>query len=516
MKHKSLLSRLCISNAQSFLDAAEGFERERILFLRNHGISAEALRRKVDNLHDRGLLRLFHGLIFLHDFCSAYEKTKDRKFLWTGLSLSDDWISTFGSDLQPPVHHDETTAVRLNSLLRLKILAEGEGIVCELLSHFLQSEAILLESDSFHATGNNHGMFQDLALLNYFEYIGVESVSESAKVVSQRLLKYFKDSFTSEGVHKENSPAYHLMTHRYLKNVLSYSAFTITQEDAASLQRISLLAEEFGSAVTLPNGILIPWGDTARVKSPYQPSLMNMVFEKSGYAVFADTFRGQNGRRIDVRCGFRASYQADYHKHSDDLSVFIFANREVLTDSGAFGYNYNDERVKYAYSTRAHNTLTVPAEELPRIDGKHHLVKILKIDIDGAHPVVEGMNSRWSTVRHRRQLSKLSPSEFVVTDFIETERLQNFELWWHLGDGLGADLIENSIDIKDLANDEIVARLLFSSCVELIAEVVTGRIEPVAGWIFPQFGLAVPTTSIVIRCQGAEVVNIETKIALLQ
>ena len=70
-------------------------------------------------------------------------------------------------------------------------------------------QATLLCKESFYKRNHNHGMYQDRALALY----GLTFAEESEYyllMAKERTWEYFNFSFTSDGVHKEHSPMYHM------------------------------------------------------------------------------------------------------------------------------------------------------------------------------------------------------------------------------------------------------------------------------------------------------------------
>src|SRR5699024_5519034 len=115
-------------------------------------------------------------------------------------------------------------------------------------------------TDDFHSTNTNHGMFQDIALLAYsllkYEFPKKNKEYETA---IRRLNNYFKNTFTSEGIHKEHSPDYHYMVTSYVKKVADViqQLSGSNNEYEEDLRRIYRGAEKYAMHVIQPN-LFIP------------------------------------------------------------------------------------------------------------------------------------------------------------------------------------------------------------------------------------------------------------------
>src|SRR5699024_11172088 len=94
---------------------------------------------------------------------------------------------------------------------------------------------------------NNHGMFQDMGLVAYtlfkFEEFPENRIFNKAM---DRLVTYFKEVFTSEGIHKEHAPSYHILLIYSLKQILqSLEKIDYSDERVNFLQDIFIKGEDY-------------------------------------------------------------------------------------------------------------------------------------------------------------------------------------------------------------------------------------------------------------------------------
>ncbi|MBM7848887.1 hypothetical protein JOE65_002115 [Arthrobacter roseus] len=432
------------------------------------------------------------------------------------------------ADSSTMAFHDETTAQRLIALISLELALTPlapEG-VDTIIAPLMRSTAELLAKPNFHASGNNHGMFQDLALAYYAVMSSTDSLGireDYFTTAMRRLKEYFSECFTAEGVHVENTPTYHLMVSRHVASVQRIAA-AAGHEDAAYYATLISNAETYATHAIMPNGVYPPVSDTQQLdlsrsgmqsifQSPEfafastqgrkgtKPKKRMLVLPKSGYAMYRSAW----GDSASTFAFFSAAYNADYHKHSDDLSLFLRSGGvDLLSEAGPYGYNYQDPLTKYGFSQFSHNSLVVDGRSLPRTDAKKDKVTLT---CTGERPdgfSVVGTNARYEDVVHQRVLNIREVegvSELDVTDIITSENEHNYQLLWHLGTevevvthGHGFELFHEGAKVLDL--------MVRANC-PLRLSLHEGRMKPrPLGWRFPNFGEAVPTTTIALNFEG--------------
>ncbi|MCC3282475.1 heparinase II/III domain-containing protein [Arthrobacter caoxuetaonis] len=480
--------------------------------------------------HDRYL----HGFIFLNDWFGTILSDADtrRAACSAALELVKSWsrINYDPASTAGMAYHDETTAQRLINLLRLDTFLAGADPdeSNEFLRPLLDQTAFLLTNPTFHATGNNHGMFQDLALAYYSilaEWAPLQDRDEYLSLALNRLKEYFSSCFTSEGVHTENTPTYHVMVARYL-SVVQRLAEAAEHEGAAYYRSLLSKTEIYATHALMPNGLYPPISDTTqrRVdnagvlgvfsspeflyaassgKKGLAPEERTLVLPDSGYAIYRSAWGDVNAAYLF----FSAAYNADYHKHSDDLSIYLRSgNIDLLTESGPYSYDYKDPFSRYAYSQFSHNSLIVDDKSLPRTDNKADSVTLSVKEQTSNRVSVEGTNARYEDTRHVRRVEIDDSSgtpRINLTDRINSSEPHEYKLLWHLGadvrpvvHGQGFELFYKNKKVMDLA---------FSADVPTEITVHKGRTKPrPMGWQFPKFGEAVATHTISIAFRGTD------------
>lgn len=493
----------------------------------------------------RSQARFVHGFIFFSDWHGTVLKDPAEAATYAAFALRiiRNWAAEFADGTRSPEvsHHDETTAQRLIQLTallpRLKDLLPDEDY--RWLAGLSLDTARLLATDYFHATGNNHGMFQDIALL-YFsvmcDYVADREREDFFGTATARLYSYFSAAFTADGVHIENTPTYHLMVSKHVHGVLEI--LSRTGHPHADYYR-SLLqdAAEYATHALMPNGMYPPISDTTQQaearaarqnifdseefafaasagKMGSKPQRRTLVLPDSGYAVYRSSW----GDPAATYAFFSAAYNANYHKHSDDLSLFLRSGGvDLLSEAGAYGYDYKDPLTKFGYSSYAHNCLVVDGTSLPRTDSLAHLTTLEAHDVRTDGYRVTGRTRRLTDTTHSRTVD-IQEREGIpridVSDTIQSHEQHGYELLWNLGPdveavvhGQGFELFHGGRKVMDLQ---------FDANVPTRVSLHKGEKRPkYLGWRFPSFGKAEPAPVVKISFEGSNV-ELHTRIRLAE
>lgn len=476
------------------------------------------------NDSDRSCGRYLHGLIFLGDWPEMIEDDASGFLAKSAYEIVTRWSELFGSPssrTHSMAYHDETTAQRLIHTLAVypSLLGYYDEESLAPIRGLMDATASILSTEDFHATGNNHGMFQDLALRNYSilaDWAPATIRSQYLDVALARLKDYFLQAFTTEGVHIENSPTYHLMVSGNLSEHVDFLSKYL-HSDAELLEPLLLKAGEYAAHVTMPNGVFPPISDTQQLKldkyvgkiynnrhfdfaassgsAGVEPAERVYLLPQSGYAIYRSSWRDPDATYLL----FQAAYNADYHKHSDDLSMILRSGGiDIISEAGPNGYNYDDPFTKYGYSQYAHNNIVVNNRSVSRTDG---LASTVNMRVDSEAPTgfsVTGTTGRLADATHTRQLIVsevgVHPSIEVV-DHLSSIQRNSYDQFWNLGQGIDAVLHERGFELFNRGRKVMDALIEASDSVSL--SVHRGMSESrVLGWRFPHFGEKHPSNVI--------------------
>lgn len=305
-----------------------------------------------------------------------------------------DWVATYTAPEGIRQHqhlswHDHATARRaISAVYYILILADAGMPLPEVfprLYEFIGIHMVVLRSDSFYSARTNHGFDQALALYLLASAFEMGDLSrECRRVARQRLLEEMAVAFSDEGVHIENSPAYHpLMLNRMLQARSLLAGFDDTPSDL-DIDGIYNRGVEFLAYATRPNGKLPQFGDTDDAVLRFEPdaaiapdtspllrySLSGgaeglcplhsiRIFPRSGYAFLRNNW-GRSGTFEQIfYLAIKSGFLNTYHRHDDDNNFVLFAHGEDwLIDGGIYKYQEDDEFRIYLRSSLAHNIVT--------------------------------------------------------------------------------------------------------------------------------------------------------------
>lgn len=527
------------STSKNKVEAADNIINNRIFNLSNfRDIHVDVENGWTTESDSRSLRRWLHTHIFLADFTRAYAETKDEKYFSESFKLLEDWFKVFPmekrNEIDPLAYHDEGTSIRL--LFWFKYFAQFNHLMNEeQLSLFLNQidkAGDLLYDDDFYAGLNNHGMFQDVGLVAYslFKFDDFQNNKVFNKALD-RIEHYFKEVFTSEGIHKEHAPSYHILLIHSLKQLLvTLDKIEYTDDRVEYLKDIFAKGEKYIINIVFPDfkfpnisdNTAINMSTNGRYRELFdseeykyitsagregkKPSPLINAYPETGYLIARNEWS-----KDAIYFLFLASYHMHYHKHTDDLSFLLYKNGPIFVDAGPHSYNYKDPMTQYAYSQYAHSTLIVNDKSLPRTDYKFDKVKITDHHVDEEKKSfkVTGYNGRYDSVEHYRTISgDLIDEEFTIEDRINSSQHNLYQFLFQVNGNL--KVIQNGYIISIFKNNAKIAELELaesSNLDNLKVKVITEKNWPqIMGYQFPK--PETPETMNTIVIEGS---NTETK-----
>lgn len=293
------------------------------------------------------------------------------------------------------------------------------------------------------------------------------------------------------------------------------------------LEDLFIHADHYGAFSLTPQNHLVPISDTnkgplakasvvsvfgpgemlgayTRGEESSPPSRKTFVGEKSGYGVYRSDWSAEANYLF-----FSAAYNADYHKHSDELSLYYYAHgRELIAEAGPNGYEYTDPLTKYAFSSAAHNTMLVDGEGLPRVDelASETTLEDVGSTEDSLHVI--GRTKRFSGVNWSREIrvpGELAGDLVTIQDVVSSDDEHRYTFLWHLAEGLVPFVRGNAIEIFEAVNDTKLAELTWGGSTAVGVKHVHGQRHPYhQGWAFPKMGNSKPASVVEVEFRGTE------------
>lgn len=450
---------------------------------------------------NRSIQRKVYNFELLQDLRSAYKLTGDKIYIKTGMKYIRNFVEQAPFDPEHMTWHDETTAGRLNNYY--EFYKEGYNALSDSDKSLLEEEmkfiAEKIAYTDFYSGNNNHGMYQDSAILKYaVEFNDTEMIGVS----SRRLSEYYVSHFDKDGVHLENSPEYHYHMVESLKEILNrYNKEQLPSYDM--LEEIYVKSADYAQMIILPNGLIPNVGDSKNMEinlEKYYPSEIIDQAQSNGRATYYES--GYDiVKEDDTYLLFRAGYLQDYHHHDDDLSFWLYKDGNIFTEVGSYGYEYTVPYTNYAKTFHAHNTLIVDSENETETRDVYLL--------DSKDPnIMSGETHRIMGTYFKRDIHFNDElTEFTIIDFIENKNggSHDYELLFHLDPNISIEVINGKNEnIVELIRDD-----------EKIGEFTTEFPITITEDVYFPFYYAEPeeTKVIVVEANGTQAI-VESKIFL--
>lgn len=328
--------------------------------------------------------------------------------------------------------HDHATALRLDRLSRIKL----QFPQCDFLD-LAQRHAELLMRDDFYSKHTNHGFDQALSLvLAALAFPEAEVAGVWRELGLARLNAEIHFAFTDEGVHVENSPAYHF---GMISNMLrARRLLQASGQGSADFDEHFDKALRFLTWVTRPDRFLAYMGDSTSYRPSVHPELADLpsaplvewvstggragteptgnfvVYEESGYAAYRSSWQSWPGHTHIV---MKSGFLSPYHRQADDLNVLVHAyGEDWLIDSGLYNHNRLDPVRIYMRSARAHNVPFILGAQIDRANIGPEFASLRKIEASGCLYAVKGKTRMYQAGLLTRTLRIKGQDDFSIQD----------------------------------------------------------------------------------------------------
>ncbi|MBS9402916.1 heparinase II/III family protein [Halomonas sp. TRM85114] len=340
---------------------------------------------------DRNWWWQLQALPFLNWFSNSLElqseEERSRYFTYC-LDAIQCWANNAKHNEESPLAwHDHASAFRVRNLTNWLLFCHVAGLTiseearAEPFASLVIEHLEWLQEDKHYSKHTNHGFDQAMIALT----VGLMFARDDFEPYRQRNRERLKDevtfAFTEEGVHKENSPGYQKMMLGRLKQLRTF--IHLGEKDISELgERYIKTAEAFLRAITLPDGYLPMIGDTQGGEAGLpdncggEESLRIFNYSDSGYVII----KGKNKNIGDFFLLVKNCHFSNYHRHDDDLMVYLWCNGDViLGDGGLYSHNEKSTIRKFMRSHLAHTVAYVKGKP---VRDKWKLKSFPKIGLD--------------------------------------------------------------------------------------------------------------------------------------
>ena len=245
--------------------------------------------------------------------------------------------------LDPNIFNDHAVSERLDSLLLFYAFLEGQQESRDTLEAVLSDirrHARLLNNNSFFTYDTNHGLIQIRSLLAY------SSVTNDKSYVQNTLSKLhdvYPIFVANDGSILEAATGYHTLIYNML-NMITELLYKHVEENVYQ-DYLGLLGkqERYLSNIILADGFLQGAGDSNShlIMEPQLRSGKNMVYH---YANGLAGVKMRDGENVYGVMFVSLDNPPNIHKLPEDLSVYVYMNQPIFSNSGSYSYEKDRDR----------------------------------------------------------------------------------------------------------------------------------------------------------------------------
>ena len=480
-----------------------------------------------------------HSMLLARYLIAAHHTTRDDWYVRTLELLVRDWISDNTQAVRPSPFswNDHSTAMRLENLLYTFEYVRTRGAPPEFLRDLLLSihlHCSILADEAFYSKHSNHGLDQSYRL--YWAAAAIPEFADAAtwrEIGKERTVDELAFALSDEGVQVENSPAYHF---RHL-GIMAQVGQILSHYEQRSLR--SLLGErlsgalKYGTYILKPDGHQPILGDTQDTEAlgwkewlnsyadvdgfsnlvysitagarGVQPTQTDMVFKKSGYAIFRDQWKQGDSFKQTVYLALKAGFLSANHRHQDDLSILLYGyGEDWLIDSGLYRYQENDPMRLYVKSAEAHNLATV--DEVTQIcteDGRTKC-RIDSFVTRDTYASVTASHELYPGYRATRKLDYFKPARVTIEDEIipSDNSVHTYRVLFHVPTDKRTEVVSNTVAVYSSRSARVLRlHALRGNFGKVYTE--TGVREPhYQGWVSHVYDQVEPSTCIAFETSG--------------
>ncbi|MGJ9383979.1 heparinase II/III family protein [Salipaludibacillus sp. CF4.18] len=407
----------------------------------------------------------FHSLRMLDYLLNAYEVNGETKYLDKAIELAIDWIDNNTQD-DPSTRwawadHAVSSRILTISYL-LDVIQKSNYDDYDKVSKIYQSlheHAVWQFNNENYRYPHNHGIMQDRSLIQAsWMFKGFTESDEWYDLSISRLGKQLESSISSEGVHLEHSPYYHIHTFKLfseIEELLNERGGTLGGELEEKLTKM----KQYLAYVYKPDGTLPLVGDTvlttvdsiSSFNGEYidfieskglegtPPGKSSVVFEEAGVGILRDKWGYGSNFDKSTYLFLQAGYHSNTHKHADDLAFVLFGGgHDIFVGPGKYTYNNSDMR-KHLMSALSHNTVTVNQKSY-NLDMKNTGTFIKDYEFTDSYDRIKAVHNLYDGVTFNREITFLKPNVIILRDSLASNSVNQYEQRFNLNPN--SELIE--------------------------------------------------------------------------
>lgn len=466
---------------------------------------------KEDPYNDQTWRFYFHSLDVVNYLLNGYVNKPNNEYLTKAKWYIESWMAANPSpksQASVSAWRDHSTANRVvNIIYFLQLYKQStlyDPAVEKEMIEILEKHGEFLANDKHYTAGNNHGIFQDRALIELTVlYPNMKNSQLWYSKAMSRLLVHVKQDVTPSGVHKEHSPSYHQLVLNLFRGINNFLIENGKQEQ--ELNHAIIKMEDYLAYLIKPDSTLPILGDSGVSKiNNVNPDLLvseqlkyvvtngrigkkpniDFVSKDGGVAIFRNGWNVEN----PLYLLFTTAYHSAVHKHADDLSfVLSYGKTDFFVDSGKYSYNEQEAYRKYFRSTFAHNTISVDGKSY-RIDKKFkNNPRILDVKTSDTLSYVRGTHTLYNGVKVTRTLIYLKKeNSILIHDQIQSSQNHTYTQTFNIGNDVAVKKKDSSLFVLSSKIEKKQLQLIQLG-ESSKSRTYRGSSQPIAGWLSEDF-----------------------------
>jgi len=432
---------------EHYISNEENIERGQMLFEENilkltSFAPVEWENWEADPFNNRSWQWALHWFDFNKHLLAFHYKTRNDEILYKLKELINCWIDTYLYNENTKfefIWHDHATSLRAEQVLLLLYYLKKYNHLWMTKNFSFVSKLFVtlnvigkkLEKEEFYSKYTNHGLEQVRVLM----LLGLILNNKAWVAISiLRLNDELEFSFTNEGVHKENSPGYHQFVFKVFLSIIEEFPSYVLKDLGPKFNDIASKALTYITYILRPDKNLPIIGDTelkpitdsynnffsgtveyenfiyslSQGRRGVAPLKNNIVYPKSGYAIFRNTWGNDKNFTDSIQLIFKAGCLSKYHHQQDENSFVLYAfGEDWLIDSGLYNYINKDPIRNYVRRRQAHNIPVISNTSYDHDDFNHRIDNwsIYDYSEDNFNPYIAATNRVLVTVEHGRRIS---------------------------------------------------------------------------------------------------------------
>jgi hypothetical protein len=440
---------------------------------------------------------------YVLDLLSAGHLTGDARYGDRALELLRDWVvdNPRTGAPSPWAWNDHSTALRA-----VVLACVGDELPIEAwLRDALITHGVTLADPTFYRKEGNHALNQAIGLLEVGRVLDRRAWVDLAAV---RIHTLVVRSIDPEGVTNEQSVGYQLYNFRRYRHAearLLATGGTVSSGFGRVDRMPSFLAH-----ATLPNGTYEMIGDTAGgaatpiagTPAEYAATagasgpkpdrtvarfMSGYLFVRSGWGEVRDP-------RLETFLSTRWGRGPAFHGHADGLQLTLAAyGSRLLLDSGMYSYTPSSYRT-YFKRREAHNVVTVDGLQWRSSTP----TRLLGSRVSSSSVDIRLSSAGYPGVAQTRRITYVRGLDVVIVqDHLSSATPRVFRQLWHLPEDARPSVGATSVTSRRVTANIQIRQLLSPTTLK----VVTGRSDPVQGWVSYRYGqrVAAPVVEAIKR-----------------